>query len=205
MVTGIVGIGRAELVFGGRADHAGTTPMALRRDAAGALIAAAHRLGQRFHDLAGTDTVWNFGDIRIEPGSRNVVPERARLLIEYRDLSTDRLADMAQAVSATAAEIAGEFPVDVALQSAPGLAPSRMDPKLCAHIDRAASRLGAAAMELPSGAGHDAMIIAPLLPSAMLFIPSIGGRSHDISEDSKPADIILGAEVLAAAIADFLR
>ncbi len=204
VVTGIVGIGRAELVFGGRADHAGTTPMALRRDAAGALIAAAHRLGQRFHDLAGADTVWNFGDIRIEPGSRNVVPERARLVIEYRDLSTDRLADMAQAVSATAAEIAGEFPVDVELQSAPGLAPSRMDSGLRAHIDQAASRLGAAAMALPSGAGHDAMIIAPLVPSAMLFIPSIGGRSHDVSEDSAPADIILGAEVLTAAIADFL-
>jgi len=204
VVTGIVGIGRAEIVFGGRADHAGTTPMALRRDAASALIAAAHRLGQRFKDLAGADTVWNFGDIRLEPGSRNVVPERASLLVEYRDLSADRLTAMAAALTATAEELAAEFPVDIELMPAQGLAPSRMDDKLRDHLDRAISLLGVSAMHMPSGAGHDAMIIAPLLPSAMVFIPSIGGRSHDISEDSTPADIVLGAEVLGGAISDFL-
>jgi len=200
VVTGIVGIGRAEIIFIGRADHAGTTPMGLRRDAASALIACAHRLGQRFGDLAGPDTVWNFGDIRVEPGSRNVVPARASLLVEYRDLSSDRLAEMTAAVKATTEEVAAELPIDVELVSAPGLTPGRMDDKLRGHIDQAVSQLGVSAMAMPSGAGHDAMIIAPIIPSAMVFIPSIGGRSHDISEDSAPEDIILGAEVLGGAI-----
>jgi len=203
VVTGIVGIGRAEIVFIGRADHAGTTPMALRRDAVNALIACAHRLGQRFTDLAGADTVWNFGDIRVEPGSRNVVPARASLLVEYRDLSTDRLAAMAAAVETTTKEVAVELPIDVDLVSALGLTPSRMDDQLRKHIDIAVSELGVSAMAMPSGAGHDAMIVAPIIPSAMIFIPSIGGRSHDISEDSAPEDIVLGAEVLARAIGDY--
>ena len=79
-------------------------------------------------------------------------------------------------------------------------APSAMDPKLAGLIARAAAELGISHVTLPSGAGHDAMIMARHLPAAMLFVPSIGGRSHHVSEDTSEADIVIGAEVMLRAV-----
>ncbi len=79
-------------------------------------------------------------------------------------------------------------------------APSAMDPKLAGLIERAANELGISHVTLPSGAGHDAMIMARHLPAAMLFVPSIGGRSHHVSEDTSEADIVMGAEVMLRAV-----
>jgi N-carbamoyl-L-amino-acid hydrolase len=200
VVTGIVGIRRYQVTAIGQADHAGTTPMAMRKDAGGAMIALAADLTARFRKVRATDTVWNFGHIRFEPGAGNVVPARAELLVEFRDLSDDVLARMAHEVEEAADAIRREQTVAIEATPLIALEPSAMDGRLMDVIAAAAGDAGVPWMRMPSGAGHDAMVLARHVPTAMLFIPSIGGRSHDGAEDTAEADVILGAEVLARAV-----
>ena len=200
VVTGIVGIRRIRVQFTGRTDHAGTTPMHLRKDAGAALIEFCHDLQQRLEKARATDTVWNLGHVAFEPGVGNVVPGSAEVLIEYRDSSVavlDRIEGEIQSATAAADGRAG-----VAAQATPPLAlpPAEMDPAIAEAIERAARGRDVPAIRMPSGAGHDAMTLSRHLPTGMLFIPSIGGRSHDVAEDSHAADIALGADVLADAV-----
>jgi beta-ureidopropionase / N-carbamoyl-L-amino-acid hydrolase len=198
VVTGIVGIRRLRVTFTGRADHAGTTPTALRRDAG----AAALRYGTAFLDLVaeqgGPDTVCNIGAIRFEPGAGNIVPALAEMLVEYRDLSAQRLAALDEAV-ATLVEDVG---VEVAVASVIHQDGVAMDPSVIAALERGAQAAGSPARRMPSGAGHDAMILGRHIPAGMLFAPSIGGRSHSEEEDTDPADLVLAAQGLTNAIAE---
>jgi beta-ureidopropionase / N-carbamoyl-L-amino-acid hydrolase len=204
VVTGIVGIRRLRVTFTGRADHAGTTPTAHRADAG----AAALRYGTAFLDLVaaagGPDTVCNVGAIRFEPGAGNIVPALAELLVEYRDLSADRLAALDDAVADLAAPIAeaGGVGVEVAgIIHEDGLA---MDAGVIAALERGAELAGAPARRMPSGAGHDGMIVGRRIPAGMLFAPSIGGRSHSEAEDTDPRDLVLAATALANGVAELL-
>ena len=200
IVTGIVGIRRYQIAITGQADHAGTTPMAMRKDAGGAAIALAADITARFQKIRAADTVWNFGHIKFEPGAGNVVPAKSELLLEFRDSSEEVLTRMAAAVEEAAAALRRARPVGVEAASLMALPPSAMDIRLMGILDAAASEFHVPSMRMPSGAGHDAMILARHVPTAMLFIPSIGGRSHDGAEDTAEADVILGAEVLARAV-----
>jgi len=204
VVTAIVGIRRARVVFGGQADHAGTTPMDMRRDAGSALIEFAHDVAARFRNVGSTDTVWNFGSIAFEPGAANVVPSGAELMIEFRDSSLGVLDRLEQAIAAAAETVNEADKVSCRVEPVMALEPTAMDEALGTVIEEAAEMCQAPAIWMPSGAGHDAMVLGRHLPTAMLFIPSIGGRSHDIAEDTDEADIVLGAEVLAEAVARFL-
>ena len=200
IVTGIVGIRRIEVTFRGQSDHAGTTPMAMRKDAGAALIRYAGTVLDGFHTVGGRDSVWNLGHVVFEPGAGNVVPREARLLIEYRDAATEVL-DRMEAVILDAASAAGAAgAVTVEPQPMMALEPADMDPALGRIIEEAAADLNASAMYMPSGAGHDAQHLASQVPTAMMFIPSIGGRSHDTAEDTDEADIVLGLKVLAATV-----
>jgi N-carbamoyl-L-amino-acid hydrolase len=200
VVTGIVGIRRLRVTFTGRADHAGTTPTALRRDAG----AAALRYGTAFLDLiaaeGGPDTVCNVGAIRFEPGAGNIVPALAEMLVEYRDLSADRLAALDEAVATLAGAGAGAVDVGVDLTSVIHQDGVAMDDGVVAALEAGAAAAGAPARRMPSGAGHDAMIVARHIPAGMLFAPSIGGRSHSEEEDTEPADLVLAAQALTNAI-----
>jgi len=200
MVTSIVGIRRMEVIFRGQSDHAGTTPMAMRKDAGAALIRYAGAVLDGFDAVGGPDSVWNFGHVIFEPGAGNVVPREARILIEYRD-TTMAIMDRMEAVirgAATAAHAAGAVAVEARPMMA--IAPADMDPALGRLMDGAAAELKASAMYMPSGAGHDAQHLANHVPTAMMFIPSIGGRSHDTAENTEEADIVLGLRVLAATV-----
>jgi N-carbamoyl-L-amino-acid hydrolase len=201
IVTGIVGLRRYVVHFGGRADHAGTTPMSMRRDAAFALFKFATDLTDRLHGAAGTDSVWNFGSVGVRPGAANVVPAEAELTVEFRDLSPAVLARMDSEFHA--AVRAADGALDVAVSGVPNgaLEPIAMAMDLVGVLGEAATEADASHLRMPSGAGHDAMILARRIPSAMLFVPSIGGRSHDIAEDTSEADIRRGFRVFAAAAA----
>jgi N-carbamoyl-L-amino-acid hydrolase len=197
VVTHIVGIRRVQVTFRGQADHAGTTPMTLRRDAGAALIDFCHDLRARLHEAAAAESVWNLGRVSFEPGAANVVPAEARVLIEYRDPSAAQL-DRIEAVIASAVGAAdGCGGVRAVATPVAAVAPTQLDPDLADLIASAAQGRGQRPLRMVSGAGHDAMTLSPHLPSAMLFVPSIGGRSHDVAEDTAEADIVLGAEVLA--------
>jgi N-carbamoyl-L-amino-acid hydrolase len=200
VVTGIVGIRRIQVTCTGQADHAGTTPMQLRKDAGSALIKYCHDLIQRFEQVRGPNSVWNFGYVAFEPGAGNVVPSTAHVLVEFRDPAEATLDRMQAAIQTAAATANGQGGVGVQATELMRVSPAEMDPKLAALIEVAARGRGASTLRMPSGAGHDAMVLTRYVPTAMLFIPSIGGRSHDIAEDTDEADICLGIDVLTGTV-----
>lgn len=200
VVTGIVGIRRHQIVFTGRADHAGTTPMDLRQDAGAALVELAHDLLAEFRKAASPNSVWNLGNVVFAPGAANVVPAEARLAVEFRDTDPAILDRFETIVRACVERYDGRSRVRCAATRTLAVSPAIMDARVGEVIREAAARHDVAAMSLPSGAGHDAMILAAHVPTAMLFVPSRGGRSHDVAEDTAEADIVLGANVLMTAV-----
>jgi N-carbamoyl-L-amino-acid hydrolase len=200
VVTGIVGIRSFRIVFEGRADHAGTTPMAMRKDAGAAAIAFTSRITEGFRTASGSDTVWNLGGCTLSPGAVNVVPAEAALDFQFRDDSTERLDRMEAMLREIAAAAADESRTSVVVTRVLATEPTAMDPDLGRLIADAAGELGVAHRTMPSGAGHDALVAARYIPSAMLFVPSIGGRSHHVSENTADSDIVTGANVLLAAV-----
>lgn len=205
VATGIVGIRRFAIRASGQADHAGTTPMSMRRDAGAAAIALAAKLLDAFAGLAGPETVWNLGKVSFSPGAANVVPAAAELWVEFRDLDAERLAAIEVRIIALVEDANGSSGVEVDLQHQATIAPVGLDQSLVSVLEAAAEAHGATSARMPSGAGHDAMILAPHLPTALLFIPSIGGRSHDVVENSYPEDIVRGCAVLAEATRRILQ
>ena len=204
LVTAIVGLRRHIVHFRGRADHAGTTPMSMRSDAAFAMFNFAITLAETLRAAGGPESVWNFGIVAVRPGAGNVVPAEVDLTVEFRDAAADVIERMEASFHAAVRAADGKY--NVAVSSTPNarLEPAAMDAGLMNDLAAAAADVGATALRMPSGAGHDAMIFAPRIPSAMLFVPSIDGRSHDISENTSEADIRRGLRVFAGAVSHAL-
>ena len=206
VVSGIVGLRGLRFVFRGQQNHAGTTMMARRRDAAGALYELAYRINQEFPRAAAERSVWTMGRARIEPNATSIVPGYAELDLQFRDASETPL----DAFEAIAMRLVAEINArgGVSIEATPARAPippTLMDRGFQEHIAAAAARHAPGKWQrMPSGAFHDAGIVAARIPSAMLFIPSIGGISHDFAEDSRDQDIVLGCQVLADAAASIL-
>ena len=205
VVTGIVGLRSIRFVFQGQ-NHAGTTMMARRRDASTALYELAHRINIEFPKVAAERSVWTMGRARLEPNATSIVPGYAELDLQFRDPSEVPLDAFEATVARLVAEINSRGGVKIeAVPTRAPIAPTRMDSVLQAHIEAAAERHAPGNWQrMPSGAFHDAGIISACIPSAMLFIPSLGGISHDFAEDSREEDIVLGCQVLADSTASFL-
>ena len=206
VVTGIVGLRGIRFVFRGQQNHAGTTMMARRRDAAAALYELAYRINQEFPKVAGPRSVWTMGRVRIEPNATSIVPGYAELDLQFRDPEDAPLDAFEDVVDRLVEEMNARGGVAIeAIRARAPIRPSRMDPRLQSHIEAAAERHAPGLWQrMPSGAFHDAGIVSERLPSAMLFIPSIGGISHDFAEDSRDEDIVLGCQVVADAAASIL-
>ena len=204
VVTSIVAIWQYRIVFEGVQNHAGTTRMAIRKDAGLALVRLAAAVDRRFPDVAGPRSVWTTGRITLEPGAPSIVPGRAEMLFQFRDADLQRLNVMQQALEHLVAE-ANAGPCKVELQAMSRSTPKVMDAGFQDALAAAAeTRAPGGWMRMPSGAGHDAQVLAEKLPAGMVFVPSIGGISHHWSEDTKEDDIVLGCQVLADAAAAIL-
>jgi N-carbamoyl-L-amino-acid hydrolase len=205
IVTAIVGSRRYKIEFKGVQNHAGTTRMAVRRDAGVALVKFAAAIEQRFPAIAGPLTVWTTGDIKLDPGAASIVPGGAELIFQFRD--TDQA--ILDALDATLNELLAEAargPCEVSVAYRSTTAPSAMDPGFQTVLKAAAQRhVPGLHQPMPSGAGHDAQILSLRLPSAMLFVPSIGGISHHYTENTRDEDIVLGCQVFADAAAAILE
>jgi N-carbamoyl-L-amino-acid hydrolase len=199
VVTGLVGIRRFRLVSHGAANHAGTTPMAMRKDAGAALIALAAGIGDDMRRLAAPDTVWNVGNMIFRPGAANVVPSEGEMLLEFRDIDGALMDRLEERFLARVAE-ANRGAVTIDIEPTARLAPTALADNLGAAIAEAAIARSETPVSLPSGAGHDAMVVARYMPAGMMFIPSIGGISHDVTENTADADIVFGCEVVADAV-----
>ena len=206
VVTSIVGLGGLRLTFVGQQNHAGTTMMHLRKDAATALFALAAKINETFPKIAGPRTVWTIGRAVVHPGAASIVPGYAELDLQYRDPSEEVLDLLEAEVERLAKEVSSRGGAKVSVELArERITPVKMDRTLCKHLGAAAERSAPGQWtEMPSGAYHDAGVISEVLPTAMLFIPSIGGISHDFAEDSHDDDIVLGCQVLADATAAIL-
>jgi len=198
IVTGITGASSFHVIFDGDARHAGTTPMDARRDAA--LGAAAFVLGVRETvTRAFPGCVATVGSIATEPGSFNVIPGRARLRLECRSLDAAELDSLESALSDAARGAADEFGLAVTVEPVGRWDPSPTAEGVRTAIAAAAADLGLTTLEMPSGAGHDAQSLSAITPSGMVFVPSIGGISHDPSERTAWEDCVNGANVLLGA------
>lgn len=199
VVDGIVCIDRYNVVVEGFANHAGTTPMPGRRNA---LIAAA-RLVEAVNDVVTSETgrqVGTVGQLAVFPNAPNVIPGRVEMTVELRDLSEAKVAALGEAVQARGREIADATDTKITFRRVEHILPALADAAIQAHIESAARSLGLAFMHLPSGAGHDAQLLAKLGPMGMIFVPSIAGISHSPKELSTWGDCANGANVLLATI-----
>ena len=199
VVSGVLGIRWFDCTVTGMEAHAGPTPMALRKDAMLAatrimqdVVAAAHR-----HPPHGRGTV---GMVQVFPNSRNVIPGRVKFSIDLRN-STDELVDaMAAEVKAFADQVAQEHGVQVHIEMVSSYPAQLFQPECVEAVGRAAAKLGYSHMPAVSGAGHDAVYMAKLAPSGMIFIPCKDGISHNEIEDAKPEHIEAGCNVLLHAM-----
>ena len=206
VVATIVGSRNLTVEFTGQQNHAGTTPMALRRDAGRALVRFAAAIDEAFAGLAGPRTVWTIGRIDLHPGAASIIPGRADLNLQFRDPDPDRLRAMEANVIEVADRVAAADGVDRSIEpSGRPIEPVAMDAGLVAHLEAAAEATAPGrSVTMPSAAIHDAMFLAEVMPAAMLFVPSIGGISHDFAEDTADDDLVLGAQALARAAASIL-
>jgi N-carbamoyl-L-amino-acid hydrolase len=200
-VENLQGISWTEVTFSGQANHAGTTPLRLRRDAgycAGALTAFVRALAK---DIGGVQ-VGTVGRIELEPNIVNVVPGRARVTVDLRNADNARLSEAETRLEAYLEELAAAEGVAVATRRLARFDPVTFDAEIVARIEANAKALGHSCRRMTSGAGHDAQMMARLCPTAMIFTPSIGGISHNPAEATETADLMAGAEVLLRTLLD---
>ena len=206
VVEGIVGIWNWNVVLTGQQNHAGTTQMARRKDAGVAMVRLAAQIHNRFAALAGPRTVWTIGRMLLDPNAPSVVPGRAEMLVQARDLDPAILARLRDALHELGAASDRAGPCRCAIEERSQTEARMMDPEFEAAIEAAAERHAPGLhLRMPSGAGHDAQVISHRLRAGMMFIPSLNGVSHHWSEDTKEEDIVLGAQVFADAAAAILK
>jgi N-carbamoyl-L-amino-acid hydrolase len=200
VVTSIVGIWQYRITFRGEQNHAGTTRMDVRKDAGVALARLCVAIDDRFPALCGPRTVWTTGRITLDPGAPSIIPGRAEMLFQIRDDDPEVIGRLEGVLRSMAAEVAGQCRCGVAVERLRTGAPAMMDARFQQAIEDASLPFaGGRSLRMPSGAGHDAQILATIMPAGMLFVPSIGGISHHWSENTGDADIVTGAEVFVEA------
>jgi N-carbamoyl-L-amino-acid hydrolase len=196
-VETLQGISWQRVTIGGQANHAGTTPTALRRDAG----LAAARTAVFLRDAvvgASETTVATVGSLRLEPDVINVIPSRATFTVDLRDPDAERLRAAEAKLAAYLAGLAQAERVSITAEPLARFEPVVFDPTVVALVEDAAADLGLSCRRMTSGAGHDAQMIARICPAAMIFVPSVQGVSHNPREHTEPADLIAGAKVLLA-------
>ena len=205
IVTSIVGIWAYRIAFEGIQNHAGTTRMAIRKDAGLAAVKLIAAIDALFPTITGERTVWTVGRITLDPGAGSIIPGAAEVAFQIRDADPAMLQKLETALESLVAT-ANQGPCKATLHNVSRSTPSVMDPTFQDALERAAERFAPGQHQrMPSGAGHDAQWLARVMPAAMLFIPSIGGISHHWSENTSDDDITLGCQVMATAIADLLQ
>ncbi|SJM32270.1 hydantoinase/carbamoylase family amidase [Mesorhizobium delmotii] len=206
VVTSIVGTWQYSIVFHGIQNHAGTTRMAIRRDAGVAAATLAMAIARRFPEVAGPRSVWTIGRITLDPGAPNIIPGKAEMLFQFRDSEMPVLERLDAVIRELVEETAIKTGCRAEIEQTETGKPWHMDPAFQDAIENAAARRAPGAyVRMPSGASHDAQVVARKLRAAMLFIPSIGGVSHHWTENTDEADLVLGCQVLADAAETILR
>jgi N-carbamoyl-L-amino-acid hydrolase len=206
VVTGIVAIWQYRITIEGMQDHAGGTTMAERKDAGLTAVRLLARLDREFPMLCGPRTTWTCGRIALDPGAQSIIPGRAEVLFQFRDIDVAVLERLHHALERCVQEMNRTERTRSTLEVMSQSKPAPCDPAIQAALAAAAQRHANGQWQhMPSGAGHDAQYMARIMPAAMLFTPSINGISHHWAEDTKEEDLALNVRILADAAEAFLR
>jgi N-carbamoyl-L-amino-acid hydrolase len=203
VVEGVQGISWTEIVIVGQSAHAGTTPMRLRHDPA-YCAAAITTYVRDLTRLLGAQQVGTVGRIDVYPNLVNVVPARVVITVDLRNTDDSVLCEAEARLVAFLDELAAAEGVDISTTSLARFEPVEFDSTMVDLVEATATRLGHSTKRMPSGAGHDAQMLARICPTAMVFTPSVGGLSHNIAEFTEAADIEAGANVLLQVVLDLL-
>jgi hydantoinase/carbamoylase family amidase len=205
VVEAIAGYVHADIELTGRADHAGATPMgSLRRDA-GAAAAAVILEAERAATAAGAGVVATIGELTLEPGAINIIAGRAQLSLDIRGPAQEALDRALCELTTAAGAIAAERELTMSYRERQRVALTTLDARVVATVEAAAIATGARWRRMVPGAAHDTMCIAPLVPSAMIFVPCRDGISHSPAEFASGADAAIGVEALLNAAAELAR
>jgi len=196
VVESVQGISWTEYTVTGVSNHAGTTPMRLRRDA-GYLAASVNLFARRLAHEMGGDQVATIGALSLRPNLINVVPNQAVFTVDLRNTDEEKLKQAEAKVAAHIDEAAKEERVEVASKTLARFEPVIFEAALVDRVEHHAQALGLSTRRMPSGAGHDAQMMQRLCPTAMIFVPSVAGLSHNVKEHTEAADLLAGAQVLA--------
>jgi N-carbamoyl-L-amino-acid hydrolase len=198
VVQGALGQRWYDVTVSGQDAHAGPTPMELRRDAligASRLVLEVNRIAKAFPDYArGT-----VGFMQVRPNSRNVIPGEVRTTVDFRSAKASTLDAMCEELQRAGRVIEAECRVSIELRESVYFAPCEFDAGLVTAVREAAQALGYGHRDIVSGAGHDAVYVARVAPTAMIFVPCEGGISHNEIENAAPADLAAGCNVLLQA------
>jgi N-carbamoyl-L-amino-acid hydrolase len=195
VVTGVQGISWTELTVTGQSAHAGTTPMRLRHDP-GYVAAAITTAVRHITAELGGDQVGTVGRVELSPNLVNVVAAQAVLTVDLRNTDEERLQVAERRLAAMCDELVASEGVTIASRRLARFEPVEFDPAMIELVETTAHRLGLSTRRMPSGAGHDAQMLARVCPTSMVFVPSEGGLSHNIAEFTPQHQVTAGADVL---------
>ena len=203
VVEGVQGISWTEIAIVGQSAHAGTTPMRLRHDPAYCAAAIATYIRDLTRHL-GADQVGTVGRIDVYPNLVNVIPARVVMTADLRNTDDRILREGESRLETFLEELAATEGVAITTRSLARFEPVEFDAAMVDLVEATAERLGHSTKRMPSGAGHDAQMLARVCPTAMVFTPSVNGLSHNIAEFTEAADIEAGANVLLQVVLDLL-
>lgn len=194
IVDVIVGIKRALVTVYGQADHAGTMPMHMRRDALELVAKAISKIGDRARSYPGS--VATVGFLQVEPNVMNIIPQQVAFTVDIRGVDAIAIQEQYEMLTADVQRLADVMQMKVTVEELLTEQPVFMDGGIKKQLEASCLRRGFSYMYLPSGAGHDAQIFGGRMPAAMLFVPSEGGRSHCPEERSSAQDLAAATQVL---------
>lgn len=204
LVTGIVGIQRYMVTVHGRADHAGTTPMDMRLDAADTAAKVISKIADWAREKAD-GTVATVGFVNVEPGGMNIVAEKVEFTVDIRSMNNDNINDIANRIKAALEReckiMGGSYDIDTKLV----ITPVELDCDMLNSLEKSCKSRGYSYMRLPSGAGHDSLEIGQQLPTVMVFVPSKDGRSHAPVEFSKYSDLAKASVLMTDLVEELLN
>ncbi len=203
VVEGVQGISWTEIVIIGQSAHAGTTPMRLRHDPAYCAAAIATYVRDLTRHLGG-DQVGTVGRLDVHPNLVNVVPARVVMTVDLRNTDDRVLCEAESQLARFLEELAASEGVEITTSSLARFEPVEFDTAMVDLVETTARRLGHSTRRMPSGAGHDAQMLARICPTAMVFTPSVNGLSHNIAEFTEACDIEAGANVLLQVVVGLL-
>ena len=199
-VESVQGISWTEFTIVGVSNHAGTTPMRLRHDAGHVAARVACFARELARELGG-DQVATVGSLTVFPNLVNVIPNRVVFTVDLRNTDEEILRSAEQRLWAFADEAAAAEGTQISRRSLARFEPVAFNAELVSLVECTARGMGYSVRRLPSGAGHDAQILARKCPAAMIFVPSVGGLSHNVREHTEPGDLVAGARVLLRVLA----